>query len=83
MPILAWCRWRIPEAIICGEVELRVHQCLHSQNGRLEDVKRVYAHAQSLQQCKTFVQRPLPLRGHSIGQARYFDRSLSRVMPYV
>ena len=29
------------EAIICGEVEPRVHQCLHSQNGRLEDVKRV------------------------------------------
>ncbi|HXD35333.1 MAG TPA: prephenate dehydratase [Rhodanobacter sp.] len=48
------------EAIICGEVELRVHQCLHSQNGRLEDVKRVYAHAQSLQQCKSWLRLNLP-----------------------
>jgi len=48
------------EAIICGEVELRVHQCLHSQLGRLEDIKRVYAHAQSLQQCKTWLRINLP-----------------------
>ncbi len=48
------------EATICGEVELRVHQCLHSQAGRLEEVKRVYAHAQSLQQCKTWLRINLP-----------------------
>ncbi len=48
------------EATICGEVELRVHQCLHSQGGKLEDVKRVYAHAQSLQQCKTWLRINLP-----------------------
>jgi chorismate mutase/prephenate dehydratase len=48
------------EATICGEVELRVHQCLHSLGGRLEDVKRVYAHAQSLQQCKTWLRINLP-----------------------
>jgi chorismate mutase/prephenate dehydratase len=48
------------EATICGEVELRVHQCLHSMSGRLEDVKRVYAHAQSLQQCKTWLRLNLP-----------------------
>ncbi len=48
------------EATICGEVELRVHQCLHSQAGKLEDVKRVYAHAQSLQQCKTWLRINLP-----------------------
>jgi chorismate mutase / prephenate dehydratase len=48
------------EATICGEVELRVHQCLHSQAGRLEDVRRVYAHAQSLQQCKTWLRINLP-----------------------
>ena len=47
-------------ATICGEVELRVHQCLHSQLGKLEDVKRVYAHAQSLQQCKTWLRINLP-----------------------
>jgi chorismate mutase/prephenate dehydratase len=48
------------EATICGEVELRVHQCLHSQAGRLEDIKRIYAHAQSLQQCKTWLRINLP-----------------------
>jgi len=47
-------------ATICGEVELRVHQCLHSLLGKLEDVKRVYAHAQSLQQCKTWLRINLP-----------------------
>jgi len=48
------------DARICGEVELRVHQCLHSMAARLEDVKRVYAHAQSLQQCKTWLRMNLP-----------------------
>ena len=48
------------DATICGEVELRVHQCLHSLGGRLEDIKRVYAHAQSLQQCKTWLKLNLP-----------------------
>lgn len=48
------------EARICGEIELRVHQCLHSSTGRLEDVRRVYAHAQSLQQCKTWLRLNLP-----------------------
>jgi chorismate mutase/prephenate dehydratase len=48
------------DARICGEVELRVHQCLHSMAARLEDIKRVYAHAQSLQQCKTWLRMNLP-----------------------
>jgi chorismate mutase/prephenate dehydratase len=48
------------EATICGEVELRVHQCLHSEAGKLEEVQRVYAHAQSLQQCKTWLRINLP-----------------------
>src|ERR1700744_508246 len=47
-------------ATICGEVELRVHQCLHSQAGKLEAIKRIYAHAQSLQQCKTWLRVNLP-----------------------
>ena len=47
-------------AIICGEVELHVHQCLHSLTGRMEDVRRVYAHPQSLQQCKTWLRVNLP-----------------------
>ncbi|MEW9570177.1 prephenate dehydratase [Rhodanobacter sp. Si-c] len=48
------------DARICGEVELRVHQCLHSMAGNLESIKRVYAHAQSLQQCKTWLRMNLP-----------------------
>lgn len=48
------------DATICGEVELRVHQCLHSVTGKPEDVRRVYAHAQSLQQCKTWLRINLP-----------------------
>ncbi|MEO8779041.1 MAG: prephenate dehydratase [Rhodanobacter sp.] len=48
------------DARICGEVELRVHQCLHSLTSKLEDVRRVYAHAQSLQQCKTWLRINLP-----------------------
>ncbi len=48
------------DAIICGEIELRVHQCLHSLRGKLEEVRRVYAHAQSLQQCKTWLRINLP-----------------------
>ncbi|BBD79120.1 prephenate dehydratase [Aerosticca soli] len=48
------------DARICGEIELRVHQCLLSQSGRLEDVRRVFAHAQSLQQCKTWLRVNLP-----------------------
>lgn len=48
------------DARICGEVELRVHQCLHSMAGKLEGIKRVYAHAQSLQQCKTWLRMNLP-----------------------
>ena len=48
------------EATICGEVELRVHQCLHSRLGKLDAVRRVYGHAQSLQQCKTWLRINLP-----------------------
>jgi chorismate mutase / prephenate dehydratase len=48
------------EARICGEVELRVHQCLLSQRDSLEGIKRVYGHAQSLQQCKTWLRVNLP-----------------------
>ena len=47
-------------ATICGEVELRVHQCLLSSATELEQITRVFAHAQSLQQCKTWLRLNLP-----------------------
>jgi chorismate mutase/prephenate dehydratase len=45
---------------ICGEVELRVHQYLHSRSGRMEDIERVYSHPQSLAQCKNWMRQNLP-----------------------
>lgn len=45
---------------ICGEVELRVHQYLHSRLGVLDGIERVYSHAQSLQQCQAWLRMHLP-----------------------
>jgi chorismate mutase / prephenate dehydratase len=45
---------------ICGEVELRVHQYLLSRSGALEQIERVYAHPQSLQQCQAWLRQRLP-----------------------
>ncbi len=40
---------------ICGEVELRIHHCLLSQEKTLASVKCVYAHQQSLAQCREWL----------------------------
>jgi chorismate mutase/prephenate dehydratase len=48
------------DARICGEVELRVHQCLLALSDDLSKIKRVYSHPQSLQQCKTWLRINLP-----------------------
>ena len=45
---------------ICGEIELRVHQNLLAKAGGLEQIERVYSHAQSLAQCKGWLRRNLP-----------------------
>jgi chorismate mutase/prephenate dehydratase len=45
---------------ICGEVMLRIHQHLLSKAARLEDVKRLYSHSQSLAQCHEWLNRSLP-----------------------
>ena len=47
--------------MICGEVELRVHQYLMSRTGRIEDVERVYSHGLSLAQCRNWLRQHLPL----------------------
>jgi chorismate mutase / prephenate dehydratase len=44
---------------ICGEVELRVQQNLLAK-GELQDVRRVYSHAQSLGQCHAWLAQHLP-----------------------
>ena len=46
--------------MICGEVELRVHQYLLSRTGHIEDIERVYSHALSLAQCKNWLRQNLP-----------------------
>lgn len=45
---------------ICGEVWLPIHHCLLSRAERLEEVRTVYAHAQSLAQCRTWLNTHLP-----------------------
>lgn len=45
---------------ICGEINLRVHQNLLSRATKLEDIKQVYSHAQSLAQCHEWLNRMLP-----------------------
>lgn len=45
---------------ICGEVMLRIHQHLLSKAEKLEDVRRLYSHSQSLAQCHEWLNRHLP-----------------------
>src|SRR5581483_8607052 len=45
---------------ICGEVELHVHQYLLSRSGHVDDIERVYSHAQSLAQCRGWLRQRLP-----------------------
>ena len=47
--------------MICGEVELRVHQYLLSRTGRIGDIERIYSHGLSLAQCKNWLRQHLPL----------------------
>lgn len=46
--------------LICGEVNLPIHHNLLGAGERLEAVERVVAHAQSLAQCKRWLDRHLP-----------------------
>jgi len=46
--------------LICGEINLRIHHNLLGVGSQLNAVKRVIAHAQSLAQCRQWLQRNLP-----------------------
>jgi chorismate mutase/prephenate dehydratase len=46
--------------MICGEVNLRIHQNLMTRAASLEGVKKLYSHAQSLAQCHEWLNRNLP-----------------------
>jgi chorismate mutase/prephenate dehydratase len=45
---------------ICGEVMLRVRQCLMRKSGSLDGIAVVYSHAQSLAQCHEWLNQHLP-----------------------
>lgn len=45
---------------ICAEVELRIHQHLLTRASGLDGIERVYAHSQSLAQCKHWLKAHLP-----------------------
>ncbi len=45
---------------ICGEIELRIHHNLLTHAPGLSTIDRVYAHQQSLSQCKGWLKRNLP-----------------------
>ncbi|MGY6555018.1 MAG: prephenate dehydratase [Wenzhouxiangella sp.] len=45
---------------IAAEVEMRIHQNLLTRARRLQDIERVYAHSQSLSQCKHWLASHLP-----------------------
>ncbi len=46
--------------VICGEVMMRIHHHLLSQEDELSAIKRVYSHQQSLAQCRLWLDRNLP-----------------------
>jgi chorismate mutase/prephenate dehydratase len=45
---------------ICGEVELRIHHHLLSNEETLTDVKFIYSHQQSLAQCRNWLETNMP-----------------------
>ncbi len=45
---------------ICGEVQMRIQQHLMGKMGRLDEIRRVSAHPQSLAQCGAWLRQHLP-----------------------
>jgi chorismate mutase/prephenate dehydratase len=45
---------------ICGEVEIRVHQNLLTHAKNLNEITDIYSHAQSLAQCRQWLEKNLP-----------------------
>ena len=49
------------DLVICGEVELRIHHhLLVGENTRVDKISRVYSHAQSLAQCRKWLDAHYP-----------------------
>ncbi|MGK0298040.1 MAG: chorismate mutase/prephenate dehydratase [Gammaproteobacteria bacterium] len=45
---------------ICGEVELRINQCLMSSSKNRKKIKKIYSHQQSLAQCRAWLDSNMP-----------------------
>ena len=43
------------ELHVCGEVELRIHQCLMGKDTELGKIRKIYSHRQSLGQCRRWL----------------------------
>ena len=48
------------DVIISGEMELLINQCLLSKTNTIQDIEILYAHPQSLAQCKNYISLNLP-----------------------
>lgn len=46
--------------MICGEVELRIHHHLLSNESSIDKIKQIYSHQQSLAQCRAWLDSYLP-----------------------
>ncbi len=46
--------------LICGEVEIRIHHHLLTHASKLDDIKKIYSHQQSLAQCRAWLDTHLP-----------------------
>ncbi|MFT7676004.1 MAG: chorismate mutase/prephenate dehydratase [Gammaproteobacteria bacterium] len=45
---------------VCGEVEIRIHHLLVSQDSDISKIERIYSHQQSLAQCRRFLDQNFP-----------------------
>jgi chorismate mutase / prephenate dehydratase len=45
---------------ICGEVELRIHQCLMASAGDVAGIGKIYSHQQSFAQCRRWLDSHVP-----------------------
>ena len=50
----------VSKALITGEMELNINQCLLSKETDIGAIKRIYGHPQSLAQCKKWILKNLP-----------------------
>ncbi|HOJ50599.1 MAG TPA: prephenate dehydratase [Spirochaetota bacterium] len=48
------------DVYIIGEIYLRIKHCLLSKCKNIKEIKKLYAHSQSIEQCKIFINKNIP-----------------------